>query len=149
MEFAGDKDFPLPPSAVFAKLNDARFLADCVPGRESISAADPRKAVCTQRPGFSFMRGTLEITIEVIEALPDSTIKYKLLGKGIGSSSEVQTVIALAPNDGGTHVHWQAQVVSLGGLLKAVPSGLIQGAAQKIIADGWAEMDKQLQAQGH
>ena len=32
---------------------------------------------------------------------------------------------------------WRAEVKSLGGLLKMVPSGLIRGAAQKVIEDVW------------
>jgi uncharacterized protein len=146
MQFTGEKDFPLPPKDVFAKLSDARFLVECIPGRESVAHADQRKAVCTQRPGLGFVRGTLEVTIEILEATPDSTIKYALLSKGIGSSSNVETVMTLAPIGAGTHLDWQADVKTLGGLLKAVPAGLIQGAAQKVIADVWQEIEKRMQA---
>jgi carbon monoxide dehydrogenase subunit G len=63
LEFEGDKDFALPPRDVFAKLSDARFLVECIPGRETVSLAEEKKAICTQRPGFAFVRGTLELTI--------------------------------------------------------------------------------------
>jgi carbon monoxide dehydrogenase subunit G len=144
MQFAGEKEFPLPAKAVFAKLSDARFLVECIPGRESTDEAGPQRAVVTQRPGFAFMRGTIHLTIEILDAVPDSTVKYALLGKGIGSASYVESLVTLTPKSAGTHVGWQAQVKSLGGLLKAVPSGLIQGAAQKIIADVWQEVEKRL-----
>jgi carbon monoxide dehydrogenase subunit G len=39
--------------------------------------------------------------------------------------------------DGGAKVQWHCEVKKLGGLLKMVPSGLIRGAAQKVIEDGW------------
>jgi carbon monoxide dehydrogenase subunit G len=144
MQFEGEKQFPLPPAAVFAKLSDARFLVDCIPGRESIDQADQHRAVCTQRPGFAFMRGTIHLTIEILEAVPEKPIRYALQGKGIGSTSDVETLVTLTPRDSTTQVHWNAEVKSLGGLLKAVPSGLIQGAAQKVIADVWQEIEKRL-----
>ena len=146
MQFDGEKEFKLSPKDVFAKLSDARFLVDCIPGRESVTRADQHEAVCTQRPGFAFVRGTLELTIKVVEATPDSTIKYVQLGKGIGSSSNVETVVTLTPTASGTHVHWQAEVKEMGGLLKMVPSGLIRGAAQRTIVDVWQEVEKRLQS---
>ncbi|HYV38325.1 MAG TPA: SRPBCC domain-containing protein [Gemmataceae bacterium] len=144
MQFDGDKEFPLSPKEVFAKLSDARFLVECIPGREALKSADERTAVCTQRPGFAFVRGTMEVTIKILETTPETSIKYSLTSKGIGSSSEVETVMTLTPKDAGTHVRWKAEVKSMGGLLKAVPSGLIRGAAQKVIADVWLEVDKRL-----
>jgi carbon monoxide dehydrogenase subunit G len=144
LQFEGDKTFPLPPTDVFAKLSDARFLVECIPGRESVTLSEQKKAVCTQRPGFAFVRGTIELTIEVVETTPDTSIRFSQQGKGIGSSSTVETVVTLAPADGGTQVHWKAEVQNLGGLLKAIPNGLIRGAAQKVIADVWAEIEKRM-----
>jgi uncharacterized protein len=146
MQFEGDQKFALSPKDVFAKLSDARFLVDCIPGREAVTRAEQHEAVCTQRPGFAFVRGTLELTIKVVEATPDSTIKYMQLGKGIGSSSAVETVVTLTPAGTGTHIHWKAEIKEMGGLLKMVPSGLVRGAAQKTIADVWQEVEKRLQS---
>src|SRR4051812_10033645 len=126
MTFDGEKAFELPPKEVFAKLSDARFLVECIPGKESVQQADEHLAVCTQRPGFAFVRGTLEVTIKILETTPDSSIKYSLTSKGIGSTSEVETVMTLAPKDAGTLVKWKAEIKTLGGLLKALPSGLIR-----------------------
>jgi carbon monoxide dehydrogenase subunit G len=142
LQFEGDKTFPLPPKDVFAKLSDARFLVECIPGREAVKLAEEKKAVCTQRPGFAFVRGTMELTIEVTEATADSSICFSQQAHGIGTSSTVETVVTLAATDGGTQVHWKAEVKHLGGLLKAIPSGLIRGAANKVIADVWAEIEK-------
>lgn len=144
LQFEGDKDFTLPPREVFAKLSDARFLVECIPGRESVTLAEEKKAICTQRSGFAFARGTLELTIEITEATPDTSIRFSQQGKGIGSGSQVETLVTLEPKENGTHVHWKSDVTQLSGLLKAVPSGLIRGAAQKVIADVWAEIEKRL-----
>jgi carbon monoxide dehydrogenase subunit G len=144
IQFEGDRDFAPPPPALFAKLSDARFLVRCIPDVESVARAEAGEAVCTIRPGFSFVRGTLELTVRVAEALPEKSVKVLLLSKGIGSSSAVEALLALAPHDGGTRVHWQAQVKEMGGLLKMVPQGLVRGAAEKVTADAWAAVQRQL-----
>ena len=143
MHFEGDKEFALAPKDVFAKLSDARFLAECIPGREAVVRAEPHEAVVVQRPPFAFVGGKLELTIRVLEATPD-VIKLAQHAKGIGTTSDVESVVTLTPRDGGTHLHWKAEVKNLGGLLKMVPTGLIRGAAQKTISDVWQEVEKRL-----
>jgi uncharacterized protein len=148
LRFEGDRQFPLPPEEVWARLSDARFLAGCVPDVHQVQQASAEQAVLVLRPGFAFVRGTLEVTLRVAEAVSPSSVRLDLAGKGIGSSSAVEVVLALAARDGGTACHWAAEVTSLGGLLKAVPQGLIRGAAQKVINDAWAAAEKKLTAAG-
>jgi carbon monoxide dehydrogenase subunit G len=144
IQFDGDRDFALPPAALWVKLSDARFLVTCIPDVESVARADPAEAVCTIRPGFSFVRGTLELTVHVAEAVPDQSVRLLLKSKGMGNSSVVEAVLALTPHEAGTRVHWQAQVQEMGGLLKMVPPGLVRGAAQKVVADAWTAMEEQV-----
>lgn len=137
LHFEGDKDIPLAPDAVTAKLGDAGFLAQCIPGVEAVAQAEPRHAAWKLRPGFSFVRGTLDITLDVTEVVPGASVRYHVAGKGIGSSNTVNGHAAVTPRDGGSRVHWTVDITQLGGLLKAVPHGLLQGAAQKVIDDIW------------
>jgi carbon monoxide dehydrogenase subunit G len=141
LHFEGDKDLPLAPADVAAKLSDARFLVRCIPGTESVAVAEADRAVCTLRPGFSFVRGTLEVSLRVVEAVPATSTRLALHSKGIGSSSEVEVQLTYAAQDGGTRVHWVVDITKLGGLLKAVPQGLIRGAAQKVIDDIWTGLE--------
>jgi carbon monoxide dehydrogenase subunit G len=137
LRFEGDREFPLPPAEVFAKLRDARFLVRCIP--DSTPRGEPTldKAQCQVRPGFAFVRGTLDVTLEVVEAVDPTKLRIMLFSKGIGTSSDVEAIANFAAKDSGTALHWTAEVKRLGGLLKAVPSGLIRGAAQKVIEDLW------------
>ena len=144
MQFEGDKDFSKAPADVWGKLSDARFLVQCIPGAESVARAEADEAVCKIRPGFAFVRGTLEVTLRVKERQADSAVRVTLTSKGVGTSSEVDIAMALAPQDGGTRVHWKAEVTQLGGLLKMVPKGLIRGAAQKVIGEVWANVEANL-----
>jgi carbon monoxide dehydrogenase subunit G len=146
LRFEGDKDLPLAPADLAAKLGDARFLVQCIPGTEAVAVAEADRAVCTLRPGFSFVRGTLEVTLRVIEVVPATSTRLALVSKGIGSSSEVEVLLAYTAQNDGTRVHWVADITKLGGLLKAVPQGLIRGAAQKVIDDIWANVAAKLGA---
>lgn len=139
MTFEGDQDFPLGPAELWARLSDARFLVDCVPDAIVQGQPEAARAQCTVRPGFAFVRGSLDVTLQVAEARASDLIRVVAVSKGIGSSSEVEARLAIAPLDTGSRVHWQVEVQKLGGLLKAVPSGLVRGAAHKVIADIWTQ----------
>jgi carbon monoxide dehydrogenase subunit G len=144
VRFEGEKDFPLPPQQLWAKLTDARFLAQCIPDVESVTEVSPERAVLVLRPGFSFVRGTLDMTLSVHDAVSATGARYTAVSKGIGSSSDVEAVFHFAPEGTGTRLRWTAEVKALGGLLKMVPAGLIRGAAQKVVNDVWAAVEAKL-----
>jgi carbon monoxide dehydrogenase subunit G len=144
LRFEGDKEFPYPAADLWARLSDAQFLVQCVPGIDTVKRAEPGTAVWTLRPGLSFVRGTMEVTLTVAETVPDSLIRLLVHSKGIGTSSDVEVVFTLIPQETGTRIHWTTEVKALGGLLKAVPQGLIKASAQKVIADVWTQAEKKL-----
>lgn len=148
MIFEGDRDYSLPVADLFAKLSDATFLVQCIPDSTSSGTADKKKATCTVRPGFAFIRGSLDVSLEVADIVENQSIRLLLGSKGIGSSSDVESLVTFTPQETGTHIHWKAEVKRLGGLLRAVPSGLIRGAAQKVIEDMWAEVQKKVGSSG-
>ncbi|HZT83695.1 MAG TPA: SRPBCC domain-containing protein [Gemmataceae bacterium] len=142
--FEGDRDLPLPPAELWPKLSDARFLVGCVPDVVSVTRAEPAEAACVIRPGFSFVRGSLELTLQVVDPVPDTSARLVLTTRGIGATTRVETACTLAPQGAGTRLHWTADLVERTGLLKAVPEGLVKAAAQKVIADAWAALENKL-----
>lgn len=145
IRFEGQKDFArLAPSALWERLSDARFLVQCIPDVHQVSQQEHEQAAFTLRPGFAFVRGTLEVTLRVADAVTPTSVRVVLHSKGIGTSSEVEAAMNLSPLEGGTRVAWVAEVKHLGGLLKAVPHGLIRGAAQKVVTDAWNAVEKRL-----
>jgi carbon monoxide dehydrogenase subunit G len=137
LRFEGDRSFALPAEALWAKLTDARFLARCVPDVQEVKESAPDHASLVLRPGFSFVRGTLEVELRVTDPVPPHSARVLVSGRGIGSTSEVEATLALAAEGEATKVHWTAEVKTLGGLLKMVPAGLIRGAAEKVVNDAW------------
>ena len=130
---------------MWSKLTNAQFLVRCIPDVQSVARAGPDEAVFTLRPGFSFVRGTLQVTLQIVEANKPVSARLRANSKGIGTSSDVEATLSLVPHDGGTRVHWVAEVKQPGGLLKAVPQGLIKASAQKVIADIWSAIAGNLQ----
>ena len=147
LHFEGDKEFSQAVAEVWGQLSDARFLVQCIPGLETVAEATPTLARCVLRPGFSFVRGTLEVTLTVVEAVAPSLIRALVHGKGIGSTSTVEVTLNLSARDHGTRAHWVADIQELGGLLKAVPQGLLKAAAQKVLTDLMAAVDAKLDQQ--
>lgn len=144
MRFEGDRNLPYMPAEVFPKLRDVRFLVSCVPDSTPLGEATQDHAECRVRPGFAFVRGTMDVTLRVVEAVEPTTVRLRLTSKGIGSSSDVEVFLNLAAREAGTHLHWTAEIQELGGLLKAVPSGLIRGAAQKTIDELWRRVTNKI-----
>lgn len=141
--FEGDREIARPVSEVGEKLNDVAFLVSCLPDVESVRSVEEDRAELVLRPGFSFVRGALELTLRRVERA-EGQVRLQFLGKGIGSASEVEATLRLDPDGETTRIHWTAEVKSLGGLLKLVPAGLIRGAAEKIINDAWNRVVERL-----
>ena len=141
LQFDGEKLLPSPLNETSTRLGDARFLVECVPGKVSVAKAEATEAICVLRPGFAFVRGTLELSLRVADIVPNSSARLFLHTKGIGSSSDVEATLQFAAEGTGTRLRWQVEIKHLGGLLKAVPQGLVHAAAQKVIADAWASVE--------
>ncbi len=144
LHFEGDRELPQAPAELWPKLSDARFLVRCIPDVESVAKAEVETAECLLRPGFSFVRGTLELTMRLVDPVEGQAARLLLHTKGIGSTSSVEAAFTLAPHGTGTKLHWTADVKKRGGLLQAVPEGLVRAAAQKVIAEAWASLDARL-----
>jgi carbon monoxide dehydrogenase subunit G len=109
-----------------------------------VAQAEPDRAVCVLRPGFAFVRGTLELTLRIADRVPAASTRVLVHSKGIGTTSAVEAILNVAARDTGSRVQWTADIKELGGLLKAVPQGLIKASAQKVIADAWASVDAKM-----
>lgn len=144
LQFEGTEDLPRPQNEVWPELSDAVRLAEFVPDRESVVSANQDETVCVVRPGFSFVRGTLEMTVRVLERNPDAEARVGFHSKGVGATSDVEVRFRLEANGEGTRVHWTAEVKQLTGLLKLAPQGLVRGAAQKVVRDVWANVAAKL-----
>ncbi|MBX9682060.1 MAG: hypothetical protein K2X38_25150 [Gemmataceae bacterium] len=142
MRFEGSLLLARSPSDLWPRLSDARWLIQRVPDRasESLLAEDHAKAVI--RPGLAFVRGAIDVEIRRTKADTHSDLEFAATSRGIGSSAELSATLHLADEESSTRVDWSVTITALGGLLRAVPSGLIRAAAQKAIDDVLANLQR-------
>ncbi len=144
IQFEGDKSFSLPVAEVSLKLSDAGFLVNCLPDSE-ITEATPDKVTWKLRPKLSFLTGGLNAEMTATAREPGKSVAFKVCTKTLGASSTVTTTLIFKEGEGGgTLVHWTGELTEVTGLLKAVPKGLLQGTAQKVIDDVWTAVTARL-----
>ncbi|MCS6977520.1 MAG: SRPBCC domain-containing protein [Gemmatales bacterium] len=147
----GDRSFARPRDVVWTRLTDLGFLVKCLPDVARLEEVGPKTAKAVVRPGFSFVRGELQLTLERQADPAPFTACYLARTKGVGTSTEVLATLALAEDPaqaGTTRMAWQVEIRELGGLLKAVPRGLIQAGAQKVVADLLSGIERELAHSG-
>lgn len=143
--FSGSELFRATSERLFAVLTDPDAIAMAIPDRVSHTRVDDRTLKCVVRPGFSFLRANMSVTL-AITAAPPGEITLDIGSKGIGASMDVQCRLAVAGEGEGARVTWEARVQRLGGLLSAVSPTLIRSAADRVIRDGWASLRAQVEA---
>ncbi len=144
LRFEGERRFTQPIEELWPKLSDAAFLARCVPDATLRGEPTHDRAEYTVHPRLSFARGSMDVTMEIVERHEPDLVRFRLTSKGVGTSNTVETALGLTPDETGTRAHWIAHITQLGGLLKLVPSGLVRGAAQQVIEDVWNGIAKAL-----
>ncbi|HVX13896.1 MAG TPA: carbon monoxide dehydrogenase subunit G [Pirellulales bacterium] len=144
IQFGGEELFAAPPERVFAVLTDLDVMAATVPDLVSSERPDPATLKCVVKPRFSFLRATLRLTISLADIVPPRSATMRIAGQGIGVSLEVSSALTIEPAESGSRLRWTARVDQMGGLMASVPSGLITGAADKIIRQGWQSVRERL-----
>jgi carbon monoxide dehydrogenase subunit G len=144
LQFDGKKTLVQDAETCWTKLSDPSFLGRCISNVESVAQSGPDKIQIKLRPGVSFVRGTLDVTIQIEKGEPGRSLRYSIHSRGIGSTSDAAATVQLEPAPVGTEVQWTVVIKTLGGLLKAVPQGLIKASAQKVITDIWSAVERQL-----
>jgi carbon monoxide dehydrogenase subunit G len=144
LRFEGDRTIAKTQADAWAKLTDPAFLVQCIPDVESVGTLEPARATLVIRPNLAFVRSTLDVYMTILDAVAPTSARVVIHSKGIGSTSTVEATITCVSTKNGTTINWSAEITELGGLLKMVPEGLIRGAAQRVLNDAWASVEKKL-----
>ncbi|HEX4130513.1 MAG TPA: carbon monoxide dehydrogenase subunit G [Pirellulales bacterium] len=140
IEFSGEEHFAAPPERVFAVLTDLDTIAATIPDLQSSERVDANTLKCVVRPGFSFLRGTLKLTLTVADVVPPTSATMHVEGQGIGMGMTVDSRLRLGPEPGGTKLAWAAEVSQLKGLVATISAALITAAADQIVRNAWQQV---------
>lgn len=144
LEFSGEEDFRAPPAEVFAAMTDVRLIAECIPDLVSSNVVDGQTLECVVRPGFSFLRGTLKVKIQIADLEPPHRAVSRVESSGIGQSIRLVSQMEITPIGEGSRLVWKAEVTERKGLVAAISPALIRGAADQIIRQSWGRIRTQL-----
>jgi carbon monoxide dehydrogenase subunit G len=145
LTFGGEEAFAAPVERVFAAVTDLDSLARLLPDVESSERVDERTVRCVVRPGVSFLRGKLTTTITLADVNANESAVLRLESKGVGVQIAVEAILRFEAHDSGSKLTWQAQVTRRTGLVAAISSALIRGAAEQTIRRGWQNLRAKLE----
>jgi carbon monoxide dehydrogenase subunit G len=144
LTFNGEESFAVPPAKLFAALTDLNQLAAAIPDVVSSRRLDQRSMECVVRPGFSFLRGTLKLVIEIDSLQPPESAELHVIATGIGVQMRVESQLKVSPTDVGSKLLWTAAVTELKGLVATVPQSLISAAANQVVQQSWKKIHTRL-----
>ena len=144
IEFGGEERFAASAEALYAHLTDLDAMARAIPDLVSAEKVDERTMKCVVRPGFSFLRGTMRLTIALGDTEPPKSAAMSVEAQGIGIGMRVASRVDISHDGAGSLLKWQARVEELKGLISAVSPGLITAAPDQVIRHAWTRVHKQL-----
>src|SRR5262245_7429834 len=137
MNFTGTEQFECGQAELWARLTDMAFISSVIPDVDRVERIDSNGFSCRVRPRFSFLTGSLDLTFELVEPVPQERLKVRTRGKGIGAAVVVEAELQIVSREAGSEVLWTGTIVSREGLLKPVGPSLIQAAARRVIDSFW------------
>jgi len=143
-QFHGDETFGVPRDTLWRFLTDLRNVPSYVPNLQEVQFPAPDTVTGKLVTGFSFLKGTLDLAIQITGRCEPSSAQMTITSRGVGSRAILTGAMELPEVGAGpTLLRWQV-VAQLEGLLGAVSKGLIEGAARKLIADTFQAIRKHL-----
>jgi carbon monoxide dehydrogenase subunit G len=146
LTFGGEETFPVPTERLFAALTDLDQLAKTIPDLVSSEKIDDRTLHCVVRPGFSFLRGTLRLTISIVDLDGPKSASMRIAADGIGAHINIESQLQIDPTEGGCKLTWTAAVIELKGLVATISRSLISAAAERTIKNAWARVHAEVDA---
>ena len=146
MKFEGTVEIDAPRDRVWAFVSDPAEVASCGPGVESVSMVDDTHYKSVAKLGVGFISARFNGDIEIVERDAPDRMVIKVHGQAPGSAADAVASMALRDGaDGGTAMDWSADV-AISGTLASVGARLIEGTANKLVAQTFDCIKAKLEA---
>jgi uncharacterized protein len=146
MKFEGTVEIASPRERVWAFLMDPNEVGSCGPGVESIEVIDESHFKAKAKVGIGFISARFVVDMEIAERDEPNRAVIKARGQAPGSAVDATATMALSDGtDGKTVMDWGADVL-IGGTLASVGARLIEGTANKMIAQTFECIRTKLEA---
>jgi 2-furoyl-CoA dehydrogenase large subunit len=144
MEFGGEEHFAASAERLYALLTNLNAMAGTIPDLVSSEAVDENTLKCVVKPGFSFLRGTMRLTISLGEREAPQRAAMNVEAQGIGVGMGIVSQLHIVPEGTGSRLEWNARIEQVKGLISAVSPSLIKAAADQVIRHAWSSVRKEL-----
>ena len=112
---------------------DPSRVATIFPDVSDVVVQDAEHFTLRAKVGISSIRGAMDVKCTVVEKVPLTSVKLKLLASGLSSGVEMESTFSFEDaSGGGTLVRWTADVV-VAGLIASMGSRLTDSIAKKYI----------------
>ena len=135
-----------PPERVLAHLFDARLMAECLPGCDSLEALDDDRYRAVVAVALAGVKARFDLLVEVTGREPDG-IRAITRGEEGGNASTLQATseVRLAPIPEGTRVDYRSDV-AITGRLGRFALGMMRKKAQSLGDEFAANLQARLAA---
>ena len=147
MHFEGTVEIAAPRDKVWAFVIDPTQVGQCGPGVESVEAIDDTHFKAKAKVGIGFISARFVSDGEMIIIAAPEHAEVKVHGQAPGSAADAVATIKLSQGAeaGSTRMDWSAEV-NISGTLASVGARLIEGTANKLIAQTFVCMKTKLEA---
>ena len=145
MHFEGSVEIAAPRDRVWAFVTDPNQVGACGPGVESIELIDAAHFKARAKVGIGFISAKFVVDGELAIITAGEVAELKAHGQAPGSAVDATATMRLSDGSQGTTVMaWEAEV-NIAGMLASLGARLIEGTANKMIAQTFACMKAKLE----
>jgi carbon monoxide dehydrogenase subunit G len=139
MKIEGTTDIPAAHDRVWAALLDPKILAMAIPGCEKLEAIGPGEFKAILKAGVGPVKGTFEGKVRLSDLEPPHRYRMTLEGSGGPGFVRGEAVMEVTPAEGGTRVHYDADV-QIGGLIASVGQRMLGGVSRMMLDQFFGRM---------
>jgi carbon monoxide dehydrogenase subunit G len=145
MHFEGRVEIAAPRDKVWSFVIDPTAVGQCGPGVETVEAVDDSHFKARAKVGIGFISARFVTEGEMTVIAPSEHAEVKVHGQAPGSAADAVATIKLGDGAAGTTImDWSAEV-NISGVLASVGARLIEGTANKLIAQTFECMKTKLE----
>jgi carbon monoxide dehydrogenase subunit G len=145
MHYDGSFEVPMPKEKVYDFVMDPMKITSIFPDVQDVRVIDADNFTLKAKVGISFIRGMMDVKMNIAEKRPPTFARMKAKGNGLSSSVELDNTFTMEDAPGGTLVKWAADA-KISGLMASVGSRLIDAAAQKYVSEIIGSLKQKLSA---
>jgi uncharacterized protein len=141
---SGDRHFAAPRNAVWGVLNDPTAMAKTMPGVESFDVHDEKHWTANVKIPLGLGGLRMKIDMNKTEEREPEFAQLDIKGKGVGAMLSMVTSFELRDADGGTAMHWNADV-KIAGPVGSMGQRVLQPIVNQQVSHVLAALDREVQ----